>query len=476
MPEAERLTARVRMYRQGLGDCHLVTLLRGATPVFRMLIDCGVYQTVSGGADRMRAIVADVIAETGGRVDVLAVTHEHWDHVSGFNQARTLLAAHGEPAAGKLAVDQVWMGWTEDPSDGLARTIVADRGAGVRRVAAAMGAAAGLAPGGALETGLAGILDFFGGAARTSADAMAAAKSMAETPRYCRPDDEPVEVVPGARLYVLGPPRDPKAIYKLLDAEETYNLAANGRADLALFSAAARADPAMPDAIDEGQPFDWTARRPAPFLANGATAGRYLAADDDADADAFLRARYSGPDAEGRDQSWRRIDADWLDGSRDLALKLDNATNNTSLVLALELEEQGKVLLFVADAQVGSWLSWMDLEWKVRDRTVAAKDLLARTAFLKVGHHGSHNATLRAKGLEAMSPDLVAFVPTDEDMARKVGWGRMPLPALVDALNERTGGRTVRADRDYAPEDSASAKAFAGKLRTTELYYEIDIG
>ena len=29
-------------------------------------------------------IVADIKAETGGRIDVLVVTHEHWDHVSGF--------------------------------------------------------------------------------------------------------------------------------------------------------------------------------------------------------------------------------------------------------------------------------------------------------------------------------------------------------------------------------------------------------
>ena len=27
---------------------------------------------------------ADIEAETGGRIDVLVVTHEHWDHVSGF--------------------------------------------------------------------------------------------------------------------------------------------------------------------------------------------------------------------------------------------------------------------------------------------------------------------------------------------------------------------------------------------------------
>jgi hypothetical protein len=33
---------------------------------------------------------------------------------------------------------------------------------------------------------------------------------------------------------------------------------------------------------------------------------------------------------------------------------------------------------------------------------VKAEDLLERTVLYKVGHHASHNATLRQKGLELM--------------------------------------------------------------------------
>jgi hypothetical protein len=98
-----------------------------------------------------------------------------------------------------------------------------------------------------------------------------------------------------------------------------------------------------------------------------------------------------------------------------LALQVDNAINNTCLVLAFELIETGQVLLFVGDAQIGNWQSWMGLEFTVEagnaTRKVSAKELLARTVFNKVGHHGSGNATLRA-GLEAMtSEDLVACGP-----------------------------------------------------------------
>jgi hypothetical protein len=54
-----------------------------------------------------------------------------------------------------------------------------------------------------------------------------------------------------------------------------------------------------------------------------------------------IRSRLStgGADRVARDQSWRRIDHDWLGVSADLAMQLDDRTNNTSLVLAFELTD-----------------------------------------------------------------------------------------------------------------------------------------
>ena len=71
---------------------------------------------------------------------------------------------------------------------------------------------------------------------------------------------------------------------------------------------------------------------------------------------------------------------------------LDTFTNNSSLALAIELVDSGKVLLFAADAQTGNWSSWKDVKWETPD--VKTDDLLARTVLYKVGHHASHNATL----------------------------------------------------------------------------------
>lgn len=49
----------------------------------------------------------------------------------------------------------------------------------------------------------------------------------------------------------------------------------------------------------------------------------------------------------------------------------------------------GDVLRFAADAQVDNWLSWQDLAWSVGGRAVTGPELLGRTNFYKVGHHGS---------------------------------------------------------------------------------------
>jgi hypothetical protein len=182
----------------------------------------------------------------------------------------------------------------------------------------------------------------------------------------------------------------------------------------------------------------------------------------------FFKQRYwgTGPAVGGDDQSWRRIDTAWVEGAPGLALQLDGETNNTSLVLAIELADQD-VLLFAADAQIGSWLSWQDLHWKIGDRNVTGPDLLKRTMLYKVSHHGSLNATLREHGLEQMQKLSVAMLPVDEEEAKRRRWTRLPLPDLVAALEEKTGKRVVRSDQH--PPDGIK------NLVATKLYYELTL-
>ena len=121
------------------------------------------------------------------------------------------------------------------------------------------------------------------------------------------------------------------------------------------------------------------------------------------------------------EDAWRRIDHDWLGVSADLAIQLDKRTNNSSLVLAFEFVDTKRVLLFVGDAQVGNWLSWKDVHGRSGTHTVTARDLLARTVFYKVGHHGSHNATLKQNGLELMTCPICSRLHSDQCGRCQVG-------------------------------------------------------
>lgn len=147
-------------------------------------------------------------------------------------------------------------------------------------------------------------------------------------------------------------------------------------------------------------------------------------------------------------ETWRRIDDEWLNQAGALALYLDSLTNNSSLALAIELVESGKVLLFAADAQVGNWLSWEEITWD--DSKINTDDLLARTVFYKVGHHASHNATLVA-ALEKMNrPELIAFIPVnkqDPNITKPNGW-KMPASNLFRRLTEKTNNRVLQMDGD----------------------------
>ena len=428
--------AKVRMYRQGLGDCFLVTLPRRGRD-YTILIDCGVIVGTPAAAEKMRAVVEDIAATTK-EIDLLIATHEHWDHLSGFLQAAD--------SFGKFNVHEIWLSWTETPDDELARRLAGEREQALTalRLAAHRMQLSGEDSAAADE--LAGILEFSGAArGTTTREALEAVQALGPV-RYRRPE-EPSVAPQGvaARLYVLGPPHDEELIRRispLAREPETYAL---------LFDAFMNA--VLPGLFaaesDEGQ-----GEAVSPF---GTLYAIPVAVARDLP---FFREHYWGTFG----AQWRRIDAAWLDVAAELALRLDHLTNNTSLALAIELAD-GDVLLFAADAQVGNWLSWHNRAWTADGQTVTGTDLIERAILYKVGHHGSHNATLRDKGLELMGRLQVAMLPVDRDVAVKNRWVYMPLTQLVERLAELTDGRLLRSDQDVA-------RPWAG-LTSTELYHEM---
>jgi hypothetical protein len=445
---------RVRMYRQGLGDCFLITFYTAAQPI-HMLIDCG-----SVGEQTTQVTLADVgndiVNETNGRLAMLVATHEHQDHVNGFLRNQALFDAPG------FKIDRVWLAWTEDASDELAQEIEKFEHDLLAAVALTSEALTNRGLGaGDFNKRLSGLLEFVGdlpaGATVFGAGKFAKTVDAAMnwvTNRASNHDKflSPGRVLepswlPGIRVYVLGPPRDRKRINTLgaHGDPNLYELTAQISADFATCATFAMSPAPFADyrAGLEGDARATFERR-LPFDPRF----RIEAGDD-----AMLRQTYAAYfDAK---EDWRRIDTDWLAAGGSLALQLDNATNNTSLVLAFELIEDGRVLLFAADAQLGSWLSWDEHKFEVTEngttRDVSVAQLLDRTVLYKVGHHSSHNATTKAKGLERMKrADLVAMIPLDgvtaENKWEDTSW---PAKKLFTALCKRTVGRVLRSDTGW---------------------------
>ena len=486
--------ARVRMFRQGLGDCFLLTFPRAGKRDFQMLIDCGVLQgdstMMQGVAKQVRDAVRDPVSGKA-ILDVVVGTHEHKDHLSGFNQARAIFD--------EIDIRAVWLGWTENLDQDDIRKIKQAK----RKIASGLQAA--------LDDGFSSddvrsVLAFNEGgtddedddaalgldgapAKRTIADALEYLKFRGRQKqlRFLEPGDGPLSLdidgdeVADLRVYSLGPPRDPillkssEVTKQMEDDEVVYHLSSSGAAGLAALSAM------VPLALDDDDPQNLAGRdRFAPFsteyrifseVESPVHRGRKIADPRYEVIQDFVEETYDDPD-----EAWRRIDDDWEMAVDQLALDLDSDTNNTSLVLAFEFVSTGEVLLFVGDAQVGNWQSWANVEFQVKGepKPIKAHDLLSRTIFYKVGHHCSHNATIRKGGLELMTrKGLVAFIPLEKKTAslqgKKIngkpkGWA-MPAKALYQRLKEITKEQVVISDRNETLTPAAKA---AGVVETPD--------
>jgi hypothetical protein len=437
---SQQVTATVRMFRLlELGDCFLLTFTSGPS-TSRLLIDCGSFRNGAPSVARLDAVVAairDVLE--GAPLDVVVGTHQHNDHVSGF--------LHCADAFREIGVEQVWLSWLDDPSDAEARAIAKEHKNLLLRLASArdvLAARRRAGPRGArtLEV-LNDVLEFFGarkpGAPpRVPADAVTVLQSLGRCkPLYLNPGrsvDLPGLPADTVRVHVLGPPRSRDHLYRKDPRKgESYDHALMLARVMAtkFLDAVERADGRSRS--EEHYPFNEQYKRPGPSRGSRALrdlARRYRHADDD----------------------WRTIDDDWLQQGERLALFLDRFTNNSSVVLAIELVESGKVLLFVGDAQAGNWRSWSDVAWQQQDLTT--DDLLARTVFYKVGHHASHNATLVEPFEKMTSPDLVAVIPVhkgDPNIARDGGW-KMPATNLFTRIVQKTDHRVLQMDNDNPPD------------------------
>ena len=157
------------------------------------------------------------------------------------------------------------------------------------------------------------------------------------------------------------------------------------------------------------------------------------------------------------------LDAAACADAEGLAMSVDHALNGTSLVLLFEI---GKLcLLFPGDAQWGTWKAMLanpDWEQKLKD-----------VRFLKVGHHGSHNAT-PVEFVEGYLHDAVAMISVSPTAYKTKGWKEIPKDELMEAM--QVAGRLdllVRSDKP-APRSSRVTSDPGGFW--TEVTLDVDGG
>jgi hypothetical protein len=424
-----RTLPRVRMYRQGLGDCFLVSLPGRSKNPFHMLIDCGVHAGTAHEKSLMNDVALDVEQATEGRIDVVVVSHDHWNNVSGFSQARDVF--------NRVEILEVWMGWTEDSGDPMAEDMRRRRDGALRGLRVMAGRLGELdsEPRTSAAARLKVPLSFFGlASASRPRGALDYLRNHPSRPRvrYLRPGGPVRELggTIGARAYILGPPRNPSPGGPGATSSSEGALGVLS-ASFALFAASGGFADDEGGLVERSQAFD----------------ARYRVDPDRAKSLPFFRTRYLAPE-----DAWRRLGSDWMSAGEPLALALDHYTNDLSLALAIEMEPGGRVLLFPGDAQASQWLTWAGLCWPNADPAAApvtSADLLGRTVLYKVGHHGAATATPVVGGLDALSsPTLAAMVTVNKELCDQFGW-RLPCPELLKRLVRATRGRVLRSDEDF---------------------------
>jgi len=491
---ANTVSASVRMYKlKELGDCFLLTF-KSESGTSRMLIDCGSFRNGKASIQRLERITRDIgkhinppaagkktkasgkkLTARGRKnipIDVVVGTHQHNDHVSGFYHCKNVFRSIG--------VNQVWLSWLDDPQDGTARNLGKTykklKGSLFKVVQqlARSSASTGIGLRKPPLTVLHDVLGFYGAKAKKSppllpAEAVDCLKKLGNKPaRYLHPGqvlDMPGLPKESVRIYVLGPPRESDWLYrKDPRTGESY--------DHALAAKTVSAEKFFAAIADHGRSAS-RYEKDYPFTSE------YKHREKKPRSEALRAVRSSYNSSK---QRWRNIDDDWLNQAESLALYLDTFTNNSSLALAIELVDSKKVLLFAADAQTGNWLSWADVKWERKG--VTTDDLLARTVFYKVGHHASHNATLKPVLEKKIThPDLCALIPVHKDdpnIKKDNGW-KMPARNLFKHLQMKTSNRVLRMDGlnlppcDPGAKPAADAwKAIGIRPKETELFIELD--
>jgi beta-lactamase superfamily II metal-dependent hydrolase len=336
----------IRMYNVGFGDCFLLRIPTSQGER-RMLVDCGFHSQGKGDFGD-REIVERIKKDLdGASVDVVVATHRHQDHISGFGE--TDLWAD-------VAVDEVWLPFTANPKQENSEPSLRAWHGLMNAASTVVGADGKLTPQGMAALGARDAVDrevatFMLWNARANKPAIenllgglkradgrpALRRFLPGKGRY--PTSFTSPALPDVTIHVLGPPTDP-AMRKNRKVPSTW-----------AFEAASDAVP--------GEAFD------SPFSAEWHVP--------------VERLPPRPPFAQKSLDAIRLFNDDLMCAAK----ALEGFLNGESLVLVLEIGSAR--ILLTGDAEVGAWTTIL--------ADPKALELAASATFVKIGHHGSHNAT-----------------------------------------------------------------------------------
>jgi beta-lactamase superfamily II metal-dependent hydrolase len=347
MPQDNHVS--IRMYNIGFGDCFLLTFPAPERPR-KVLIDCGVHflghNKEQPFTDVLDQLIEDVKENGVPTIDLVIATHRHQDHVSGF----------AKEVWNDVEVAEVWMPWTENYEDKQAVEILLSQSSKAKKVHQLLDKMLTNPKLFGLEHDeqIAEIAEIKGFSENSLKNPEAmnmlhhGFKRKDHIPRKYLPfrkrelNTMRPDVLPGVTVYVMGPSYDDKVIASMKPPkrEQWFKMMEDrGNTETPVF-------PFHPD---------WSKKPPELERA-----------------DAILSRR-----------DRRKIRSVDDDTAFALAKGVEDAVNGTSLMMMFQIGNA--YLFFPGDAQHGTWQSALnDDEWR---------ELLTKTNFYKVGHHGSHNAT-----------------------------------------------------------------------------------
>jgi hypothetical protein len=361
MPNLKPERLKLRTYHVGFGDCFLLSFRYPKNKDRHVLIDFGsTGLPASAGDKRMLNIANDIAEVSDGKLHAVVATNRHKDHISGFATAANGKGS-GDIIAG-LHPDVVVQPWTEDPSaqpdatkatriSSLSKTFVGALDDMHALAQSVLGEIERRGP--VFGAHARGQLGFLSQGNLRNLSAIKNLMTMGKRRAYVYFGSKSGldDVLPGVRTTVLGPPtlEQTETIRKQRskDPDEFWHIAAQ----YWRFQAAA------------GQ--DFIATGQSPF------ARKYHSAQRSANTRWFIP----------------RMDALRGDQLLQILRALDNAMNNTSVILLIEAGD--KKLLFPGDAQIENW----SYALQQAEKKPSLRKKLESVNLYKVGHHGSLNAT-----------------------------------------------------------------------------------